>query len=92
MFPSRSCISTTHNSFISSHGRLSLETSGYESLHDGKFTESKTQLTIFTFHGATPHFLLKVTTLSTLNANFYEQLLLLHAFNIHSCYIYSIIR
>ena len=53
MFSSKSCISTTHNSFISSDERLSIETSGYESLNDGKFTES-TQVTKcvvrFNFH------------------------------------------
>ena len=52
---SRSCISTTNNSFIRSYERLSLETWNiiYESLNDGKFTES-TQLTKcaarFNFH------------------------------------------
>ena len=42
--------------------------------------------------GATPQFLLILTTLSTLDANFYEQLILLRVFNIQSCYTYSILR
>ena len=70
---SKSCISTTNNSFISSDERLSLETSFMNLWMTTNLLNQlswRNVLRVLISTGATPQFLSKLTPLSTLYANF----------------------